>query len=223
MAWPIPDSSQEIPFPRLLADVPVSVGGIDFAPITIAAAGTGFREVKVGEKITIPLNLTRRSEFSGATLNLRAIGAGFETVPGFDVSLTSDSAQAVLDLAALKTAPGDYWLAFHGGAVAKYRHHPEAVAIAQEAQKKAEQEIMTLDAEAKKLADDAKAAPAGRNAEADKAALEAVATKRKALAAVLAAAAEQLKNATATAQPRDIVDIVVTEPIAIRVKPAESK
>lgn len=223
MAWPIPDSSQEIPFPRLLADVAVSVGGIDLAPISIAPAGSAVREVTIGEKITIPLVLTRRSEFSGGTLQLKAIGAGFEAAPMFDVSLTADSAQAVLDLAALKTPPGDYWVAFHGGAVAKYRHRPEAVAAAQEAQRKAEQEIMTLDAEAKKLADDAKATPAGRNAEADKAALEAVATKRKAATAALAAAAEQLKNATATAQPRDIVDIIVTEPIAIRVKPAESK
>jgi hypothetical protein len=153
MAWPIPDASQEIPFPRLLADVAVSVSGIDRTPLSIAPASRNVIEAKVGEKITIPLNLTRRSEFSGATLNLRAIGAGFEAVPAFDVSLTADSAQAILDLAALKTPPGDYWLAFHGGAVAKYRHPPEG----------------------------------------DK------------------------------AQPRDIVDIVVTEPIAIRVKPAESK
>lgn len=153
MAWPIPDSSQEIPFPRLLADVPVSVGGIDFAPLTIAPAGNNVKEVKVGEKVTIPLVVTRRSEFSGATLHLKAIGAGFEAAPGFDVSLTADSAAAVLDLAALKTPPGDYWLAFHGGAVAKYRHPPAG----------------------------------------DK------------------------------AQPTDIVDIVVTEPIAIRVLPAESK
>jgi hypothetical protein len=37
------------------------------------------------------------------------------------------------------------------------------------------------------------------------------------------AASEQLKKATDAAQPRDIVDIIVTEPIAIRIKPAETK
>jgi len=153
MAWPIPDASQEIPFPRLLADVPVSVSGKDLTPLSIAPASRDVKEAKVGEKITIPLVSVRRSEFSGATLHLKAIGAPFEAMPGFDVSLTADGSQAVIDLAALKTPPGDYWLAFHGGAVAKYRHPPEG----------------------------------------DK------------------------------AQPRDIVDIVVTEPIAIRVKPAESK
>jgi hypothetical protein len=153
MAWPIPDASQEIPFPRLMADVAVSVSGRDFAPLSIAPASRDVKEAKVGEKITIPLVHVRRSEFSGATLQLKAIGAAFEAMPGFDVSLTADGSQAVIDLAALKTPPGDYWLAFHGGAVAKYRHPPEG----------------------------------------DK------------------------------GQPSDIVDIVVTEPIAIRVKPAESK
>ena len=37
MQWPVPDASREIPSPRLLADVPVSVGGSEFATITIAA------------------------------------------------------------------------------------------------------------------------------------------------------------------------------------------
>lgn len=222
MAWPIPDAWNEIPGPRLLADVPVSVSGFDFAPITVKPAGSEVREVAAGEKLTIPLVHTRRSEFSGATMQLKTIGAGFERAPPFDVSLTADNSQAVLDLATLKTPPGDYLIAFYGGAVAKYRHHPEAVAAAEEARRKAEQELMSLEAEAKKLAEEAKAASAASKAEADKA-LEAVAAKQKAVAAALAASVEQLKKATDTAAPRDIVDIVVSEPIAIRVKPAEKK
>src|SRR5690606_20476573 len=38
MAWPVPDHWQEIPRPRLLADVPVSVSGHALAPLTIAPA-----------------------------------------------------------------------------------------------------------------------------------------------------------------------------------------
>ena len=76
--------------------------------------------------------------------------------------------------------------------------------------------------EFKKLADEAKAAPADKKAEADKA-VAAVAARQKAAASTLAAAAEELKKATEAAQPRDIVDIVVSEPIAIRVKPVETK
>lgn len=150
MAWPVPDAWSEIPSPRLLADVPVSVSGFDFAPLTIAPAGSEVREATVGEKLVIPLVQTRRSDFSGATMQLKAIGAGFDQAPAFDVRFTDDTAQAVLDLAALKTPPGEYVIAFHGGAVAKFRY-PVA------------------------------------------------------------------------APPRDIADIVVSEPIAIRVKPAETK
>lgn len=222
MAWPIADAWGEVPSPRLLADVPVSVSGGDFAPITLAPAANGILEVTAGGKLTIPLVHTRRSEFSGATLQLKTMGAGFDRAPSFDVLLTADASQAVLDLAALKTPPGDYLIAFYGGAVAKYRHHASAVAVADEARRKAGQEVMALDAEAKKLAEEAKTAPVEKQPDARKA-IEAVAARQKAAAAALAAAAEQHKKATDVAQPRDIVDIVVSEPIAIRVKPAGTK
>jgi hypothetical protein len=157
MAWPVQDHWSEAPSPRLLADVPVSVSGFESAPLTIAPTPNAVFEVTAGEKLTVPLVHTRRSEFSGATMTLKTLGAGFERVPQFEVSLTADSSQAVLDLAALKTLPGDYTISFCGGAVAKYRSNTEAA------------------------------------------------------------------NAAKASQPADIVDIVVSEPIAIRVKPAEKK
>lgn len=150
MTWPVPDSWGEIPRPRLLADVSVSASGVDFAPLSIAPPSGVVLEAPANGKLTVPLFLTRRSEFSGATMQLRAMGAGFERVPAWDITLTADRAETVLDLAALKLPPGDHWLAFYGGAVAKYR--------------------------------------------------------------------EPKKDSTA-APPTDIVDIVVTEPIAIRVTP----
>ena len=221
-SWPIPDSWSEIPNPRLLADVPVSVSGVEFAPITIAPASSEMLEVVAGMKLTIPLVQTRRSEFSGATMQMKTLGAGFERTPQFDVQLTADSGQAVLDLATLKTAPGDYLIAFYGSAVTKYRHHPEAILVAELAKQKAEQDVAALDAEAKKLAEEATAAAADKKAEAEKA-VAAVAERQKAAATALKAAVEQLKQATQVAQPKDIVDIVVSEPIAIRVKPAGTK
>lgn len=221
-AWPIPDSWGEIPAPRLLADVPVSVSGVDLAPITIAPASPEIREVTAGEKITIPLVQTLRTEFQGASTDLRPIGCGFESAPKLTVSLTSDKSEAVFDLAAMKLAPGDYLVAFQGSAVAKYRHHPEAVAAAEEAKRQAEQMVMALDAESKKLAEVASTATPEAQAELEKSKTE-IAEKQKAAAAALAAADEKLKQATAIAQPQDIVDIVTTEPIALRVKPAESK
>jgi hypothetical protein len=205
-----------------LADVPVSVSGLEFAPLTIAPAGSEMREVAQGEKLAIPLIHTRRSEFSGATMQLKTMGAGFDQTPAFDVSLTVDASEAVLDLAALKPPPGDYLIAFYGSAVAKYRHRPDLIATAEEARLKAEQEIMALEAEAKKLAEESGAASVERKMEIEQLAA-AVAEKQKAAQAALAAAAEQVKKATDAAQPKDIVDIVVSQPIAIRVKPAESK
>jgi hypothetical protein len=149
MAWPVANHWNEIPSPRLLADVPVSVGGAEPAPITIAAKENKVWEAHQGEKLTIPLIHMRRCEFSGASMSTKTMGAGFEKV-SFDLPLNADSSEAVVDLAKLKTPPGDYLIAFYGGAVAKYRQKPEH-------------------------------------------------------------------------KPKDIVDIIVSEPIAIRVKPAEKK
>lgn len=222
MAWPVTDAWQEIPSPRLLTDVPVSVSGFDLAPLTIAPEKAGVLEVTAGQKITIPLTLTRRSEFSGAKMELKAIGAGFERTPKIDLPLTGDKSQVVIDLATLKTPPGDYLLAFYGGAVAKYSHNPEAVTIAEQAHSQAEQEVKALAAEAKKVAAEAQAAPVEKKEAAQKAVTD-VAARQKVAAAALTKAAAELKQATAAAKPKDIVDIVVSEPIAIRVQPAEKK
>lgn len=222
MAWPIPDAWGEIPSPRLIADVPVSVGGADLAPLSIKPQSSDLFEVKAGEKLTVPLVLQRRSEFSGATMQLKPIGAGFDRAPAFDIQLTGDTAQATFDLAALKVTPGDYLVAFHGGAVAKYRHRLDLVTVAEAAQKKATEDVAAADVELKKLMEAVSAVPDDKKPEAMKAVEDATA-RQKAAAAALKAADDQLKNANNVAQPRDIVDIVVSEPVMIRVLPAESK
>ncbi|MFO1046261.1 MAG: hypothetical protein U0941_31165 [Planctomycetaceae bacterium] len=222
MSWPIPDAWNEVPVPRLMADVPVSVSGLEFTPLSVAPASKEMLQVTAGEKLTIPLAITRRSEFSGATMELRTIGAGFDRNPAFNLPLTADSSQAVLDLAALKTPPGEYLIAFYGGAVAKYRHRPDAVVSAEEEKKKAEQDAAAIDAELKQLVEAAKSATSEKKPEVDKA-VEMATVRQKVAAAAVAAAADKVKKATQVAQPRDIVDIVVSEPIAIRVNPAEKK
>ena len=156
MAWPVVDSWSEIPSPRLVMGLPISVTRAEFAPISIAAKENKVWDATAGQKLTIPLRHTLRSEFSGSILQLKASGAGFEQVPRFDVSLLTDSSEVTLDLAALKTPPGDYLIAFYGSAVAKYQSN--------------------------------------------------------------------IGNASnAKSAPKDTADIVMSEPIAIHVKPAESK
>ena len=83
--------------------------------------------------MTIPLVHTTRGEFSGATINLRAWSCGLGSVPGFDAEIKADGSQAVLDLATMKTEPGEYVLTFYGSAVAKYRYYPEQIEIAKAA------------------------------------------------------------------------------------------
>lgn len=214
-AWPIPDSWGEIPRPRLLADVPVSVSGRDFAPITLSPPKEVLT-VTAGDKLTIPLLHTRRSDFSGDTLQLRTMGAPFDRTPQFDVKITADQSQAILDTAAIKPPPGDYVIAFYGGAVAKYRHQPEQIAITEETHKKATEELAAADSEVKKLTEAAASATPEAKPEATKA-VEAATGKQKAATAAVTAAAEKIKQAKAAAEPRDIVDIVVSEPIKIRV------
>lgn len=222
MAWPVTDAWGEFPQPRLVADVPVSVSGVDFAPLSIAPQSKEVIEATAGQPLKIPLVLTRRSEFSGATMSLKTAGAGFERAAAITLPLTGDAAEATLDLAALKTPPGDYQIAFYGSAVAKYRHRPDAVEAADAAVKLATTEVANLDAELKTLTEAAAAATPENKPSADQAVVEAKARQQAATAA-LKAATDHQKKVTDAAQPRDIADIVVSEPIAIRVLPAESK
>ncbi|MFM8584756.1 MAG: serine protease [Planctomycetaceae bacterium] len=207
VAWPIPDSWGEIPAPRLSADIPVSAGGVDLATITIAPAAGPVVEAVAGTKVTVPFNVTRRSEFSGATASLRPVGAGFESAAVLEVPLSGDSCQATLDLAALKLPPGTHTLGFVGYAVARYRHHPEAIETARLLQEKAQQLVKQLGEQAQQAAGDS-------------AALAIIEPKQKEAAAALAAATAQLKQATDTAAPRDVVDIIATEPVQLKVTPA---
>jgi hypothetical protein len=94
--------------------------------------------------------------------------------------------------------------------VAKYRHQPDAIETARLLQQKVEQEITSLADEARRNAGDA-------------AALEAIGTRQKAAQAALTAAMNQVKQATDRAQPQDIVDVLVTEPVILRVLPTETK
>lgn len=191
MAWPVSNAWSEIPSPRLLADVPVSVGGSENTPLSIAAAEDKVWEVTAGQKLTIPLVQTRRCEFSGPTLSLKTFGQGFDKNAAFDVSLKEDSSEAVLDLAKLKPAPGLYTIAFYGSAVAKYSYNPAAVVEAEDAVELARQSVEDAPDE----------------------------EKQKAKAAVTAAE-KHLQAVTKQAAPKDIVDIIVSQPIQIHVVPA---
>lgn len=215
MAWPVPNAWSEIPAPRLLADIPVSVGGSELAPVTIAAEKNTWA-VEAGKSVTIPLIHTRRSEFSGQNISLKPFGSTFSAVPAFDASLKSDTSEVTLDLAKLKTPPGDYHLAFYGSAVAKYQYNPGAVQTAELALKTARDRVETLKARLTAIKSEQAAADKDQQT-AGGAAAEDVAAELKIAEAAVKTADASLKAAQQKAAPKDIVDIVVTTPIHVRV------
>lgn len=218
MAWPVKDAKGEIPSPRLFADVPVSVTDAEPSPITLSAAEDKVFEVVEGETLKIPLKAEWRGEFSGTSMKLKAYGVGFDGMKEFEIPVKAEAAEAVLDLSALKTQPGDYTIAFYGSAVAKYSYNPEAVRIAEEEKKKAEAEAARVAAEAKKIAGDAANAPADKKDEMMSAAKAAEARQKEA-ESMMAKATAKVKAAAAAAAPKDIVDIYVSTPIRVSVKP----
>lgn len=222
MEWPVKDAKQEIPNPRLVANIPVSVSDSEKASLSISASEDKIWEAKVGETLKIPIKAIWRGEFSGTSVKLKAYGAGFEKVKEFEMPLKAKTHEVAFDLAALKIAPGDYTVAFYGGAITKYRNNPGAVKVAEEEKKKAEKEAAVMAKNAKKLAGDAAKAPADKKANLANAA-KAAAAKQKSAEATMAKAVKRMKTVTAAAAPKDIVDIVVSEPIRISVKAVPAK
>lgn len=209
MVWPVKDAKGEIPAPRLMADVPVSVTDSEPAPVTIAAAEDKVFEGKVGETLKIPLKLTWRNDFNGTGLKVKAYGDGFSGMKDFEIPIKATTHEAVLDLATLKVPAGDYTMVFQSLGISKYRYNPAALPLAEAEQKKAEQQLAAAAAEAKKLA--------ATDAEAAKVAAE----KQKQAEAAMTAATTRMKTLSTAAAPTDTVDIIISQPIRITVKAAE--
>jgi len=220
VAWPVRDATSEgAPHPRLMRDVAVSITSEELAPLTIAPAGP--ITAQENEKLTVPLTLTWRGEFSGA-LKLSPKGAGFEKVKPVDVTLNSPTLDVPVDLAELKLAPGEYVFTMVGGLVVKYRDALSAVQAATDELNAVTAEITALtssseDATAAVAAASPEEKPAAEQVAADAAARLKQAQEKK------AACEKKLKAATDRAAPKEIVDIVVSEPIHLRVTPAEAK
>jgi hypothetical protein len=216
MVWPIPDAWSEIPSPRLVSGIPVSVTTSELAPITIAPTESKVYEAKIGDVVKIPLTHTLRSEFSGAVLQLKTMGSGFEGNPQFDVSISAASSEATVNLGAIKPAPGDYTIAFYGSAVAKYRYNPLAISLEENQLKKAQEDQQ----KATELLAQKTQAVASAAAE-QKATLEAEladAAKQKQQAdAQVTAVQEKLKRINEQASPRDTAEIIITQPVTLRI------
>jgi len=125
VVWSIDYAPNDFPRSRLTADVPVSVTDCEQAPASIAPAEERVWEARVGETLKIPLRITWREDFNGGSIKLKPFGTVFAGMKPVDLPIKAASAEAVLDLSALKTPPGDYILAFNGISVVKHRSHPD--------------------------------------------------------------------------------------------------
>lgn len=208
MEWPVKDAKQEIPAPRLMADVPVSVTDSEQAPLSIAAAEDKVFEAKAGETLKIPLKLTWRNEFNGSSIKVKAYGEGFSAMKDFEIPLKTATHELVLDLAALKIAPGEHAFALQSLGICKYRYNPAAVPLAEAEQKKAEALLAAAAEEAKKVA--------ATDADAAKKAAE----KQKQAETAMTAATTRMKSVSTAANPTDTVEILISQPIRVSVKPA---
>jgi hypothetical protein len=209
MKWAVRDAKSEIPAPRLFADVPVSVTDSEQAPLTIATAENQVFEASVGGQLKIPLKLTWRNDFNGASIKVKAYGEGFNALKEFDIPIKSAAHELTLDLASLKIGPGEYTFALQSLGICKYRYNPAAVPLAEAEQKKAEAALLAAVAEAKKLA--------ATDAEAAKKAAE----KQKQAEAAMTAASTKMKSVSTAANPTDTVEILISQPIRVNVKPAD--
>jgi len=218
MKWPVKDAKQEIPAPRLVNSVPVSVSDSEAAPLSFFAAEEKVWEVTEGEKLTIPLKAVWREDFTGTSLKMKAHGFGFDALKPFEIPLRAERYDVELDTAVLKTKPGDYTIAFYGGGVAKYRYHPKAVAVAEAATKEATAKATAAAEEAQALSEAAALATGEIKAAAD-AAARAAEQRQKAAEATKTAAEKQHAEVTKAAAARDRVDIHVSAPIRITVHP----
>jgi hypothetical protein len=217
--WPVDYAPIDLPKSRLVADVPVSVTDFEKAPVSVAADGSAGLQINAGGTLKIPLRITWRSEFNGASIKLKPYGSVFAGMKEIDLPIKAGASEVVLDTASLKTPPGDYTLAFSGIGVIKHRPNQDAVKAAEAEQTKSAGEVASLAAEAKAQAEKAAAAPAEGKEEAMKAS-KAAADKHKAAEVAMAEVSKRLKTLTDAAATKDILDFIVSEPIQIAVKAA---
>lgn len=192
MRWPVANAWSEIPNPRLMANTPVSVSDSEFAPLSLVANEDKVWEVEQGKTLTIPLVHTKRCDFSGPSITLKTLSESLSRNPAFDAALSAEITQAKVDLSKVKVSPGEYTIAFYGSAVAKYQYNPESVAQAEAELQNAKKELSTLEPNSKRLAT---------------------------LKSQVTAAEKKLATAKAQSKPKDIVDIIVSKPIKIKVVP----
>ena len=165
--WGAPDYNTSRVQPALENTMPLAVSNTEITPTALAVTETNL-QVKMGEKLTIPVTLPENSKFTG-NLAVVPIGLrGLSKPPTVNIDSKKKTGTLTLDFTAKKgtfsPAVGKWNFILRGSGTTSYRLNPEAearAAKALEAAKKAESKD-TKALEAALAAAKKKAAPQNR-------------------------------------------------------------
>lgn len=218
------NNTTEAPQTRLARSFPLAVTDRESAPLTFAMEAKQPLETCVFNKLLIPVNFTRRADFT-AEVKLKVTGnKNLEKMPELAGTEKTKSVQLVLNLAEQKLPPGEHTFWLQTRAKGKMRPYMEAARDAEAKAKAAEKEATEAAAKAKeaKAAAAKVTAPAEAKAAAEKTAKEAEAKAKEAEARKTAAAAT-MKQMTDKSKPRDVDAAFYSLPITLVVTPAPIK
>ena len=158
VVWQVPDFNEETVYARVTRDVSIGITGSEAAAITIEPVEDKVVEAMEGMKIQIPLKITRRDEFNDA-LKLKAVGVtALDALGELEVKAKTNSVTLEIDLGKFKLTPGLHSFILQAQTTGKYRSYVAEAKAAVDALKLAEKEVGEATAEAKKSAEDKKAA-----------------------------------------------------------------
>lgn len=116
---------------RLSADLMLCISSLDTAPISITVGGPEVVEVKQGEKLSLPIRLTRRAGGDVAcTLRARNL---IPKVTAPDVTIAADKAEGNCEVTVAADAPlGEFSLYLSAESKLKWRDNPQSLTRAEE-------------------------------------------------------------------------------------------
>ncbi len=214
VVFPVADANRDNLLTRIGGSPAIGVSTLD-APAIIKTEKTDIFEVDADAKLEIPLKVTRHAGFTGA-LKLKALGLiDRAKAPEADIPASAAAGKLMLDMKALKLAPGDYGFILQGPAKMKVRRGLGELHQAEINLKKA----LGDQKDAQQKLDAANADVTPKKVELVKMATGALKSADKARAD----ADKLVKELTTKAAPKEATFIVYSNPIRIRVKEVAKK
>ena len=229
--WNVTDPALEAVSSRMTKTYFLAVCGSEAAPVTVGPVEKNVFETSVAGKLKIPLNVTRRYDFT-ANLSLKATGVTvLDPMKELAVDAKATNVVLELDLTAQKLPVGEHTFYLTTLTQGKYRNNPEGAKAADDAakamdktitdlkaaEKSANEKLATAKSAAEKTPTDA--ALVAAKAAAEKAAAEATAKVREA-EAKKTMLASKATEAAKVAQPKDVSVTVYSQPITVKVAAA---